>query len=969
MNTDRAGADDSQALRRCLRELAALSTLSAAWSDSDVRQIATGLSGVLCRSLPVAVVYVRLNSEDGTKAVEAASSPQGALPAERVEMFSRILEPLLARTGAESAGAIANPFGGAPLRLIVTPLGLAADCGVVVACSPQPEFPAATDRLMLGVAANQATIVLQQQRSEARIRRSEQELADFFDNATVGLHSAGPDGTILRVNQAELTMLGYSADEYLGHRIAEFHVDGGFIEGIMHRLRAGEKVRNCEAKMRCRDGSIKHVLIDSSVLWEQDRFIHTRSFTRDITEQKRAEETRLRLAAIVESSEDAIIGKDLFGTITSWNRGAEALYGYSAEEVVGKPVSMLIPPEHQDDFPTIMARLRRGERIEHYETVRVCKDGRRVNVALAVSPIRTADGAIQGVSKIARDITPRKRAEDTLRKQSERLRLLWETATVLLTADDRDGMLRTLLGKIGPHLGVDAYFNHVLDDTGEELRLSSCEGVSDEAARHFARIELGEGVNGTSALQRRPVVAAHIQQSDDPNTQALKPLGIRAYACNPLLAGGRLLGTLAFASRDKDQFDDEEVAFIETICHYVTVACERLRLLNELKESGTRKDEFLAMLAHELRNPLAPIRSAVQVLHVKGSTVPDARWSRAVIDRQLQHLTRLVDDLLDISRITRNKLVLRTSSIELAEVITGAVESSRPLIEQCGHELTVSLAPEPVFVEGDAVRLSQVFQNLLNNAAKYTERGGRISLTAERQGDDVVVRVKDTGVGIPREVLPRLFEMFYQADRSLERAQSGLGVGLALARRLVEAHGGRIEARSEGVGHGSEFIVRLPVLAQPVAMVPQVGIQERNVITGLRILVADDNRDSADVFAMFLQMMGNEVQTAYDGLSAVAEAERFRPDAVLLDIGMPGLNGEDACRRIRSTSWGKDAVLIAVTGWDHEENRRRIVDAGFNAHLVKPVDPGTVADLLASHLRAARGARTPKAPAAPGRSA
>jgi CheY-like chemotaxis protein len=224
----------------------------------------------------------------------------------------------------------------------------------------------------------------------------------------------------------------------------------------------------------------------------------------------------------------------------------------------------------------------------------------------------------------------------------------------------------------------------------------------------------------------------------------------------------------------------------------------------------------------------------------------------------------------------------------------------------------------------------------------------------------VVVRVKDTGVGIPPDTLPRLFEMFYQVDRSLERAQSGLGVGLALVRRLVEAHGGRVEARSDGVGKGSEFIVRRPVLAEPPTVVaaPQAGNQERNVVTGLRILVADDNRDSADLFAMFFEMMGNEVHTAYDGVAAVAEAERFRPDAVLLDIGMPRLNGEDVCRRIRSTPWGKDAILIAVTGWDHEENRRRIAEAGFDAHLVKPVDPSAVAELLASRLRAAQGTRS-----------
>jgi PAS domain S-box-containing protein len=962
MDANRPGADDAQALRRCVRELAALSTLSAVWDASDARQIAAGLSGVLCRSLSAALVYVRLTTDDAG-VVEAASAAQGPLAADQIDTLRRALAPALSTRAIDTPGVVPSPFGHGLLRLAVTPLGLAGEYGVVVAGSPHTDFPAATDRLMIGVAANQATIVLQRRQTDARIRHSEQELADFFDNATVGLHWAGPDGTILRANRAELAMFGYSADEYIGHRIAEFHVDGDTIESILSRLGAGETVRACEARMRCRDGSIKHVLIDSSVLWDDGRFVHTRCFTRDISEEKQAEETRLRLAAIVESSEDAIIGKDLQGTIISWNRGAESLYGYTAEEIVGRPVSVLIPPDHQDDFPHIMERLRRGERIEQYETVRICKDGRRLDVALSVSPIRTADGKIQGASKIARDITPRKRAEAAVRRQTERLRLLWEAAAVLLTADDPDAMLRKVHAMIGPHLGVDAYVNYMVDETGAALRLSSCEGVSPDAARAVARLEFGEGVAGTVAAERRPVVATHIQQSDDAKSGPLKAAGFRACVCRPLVVGDRLLGTLTLASRTKDGFDDDEVAFIETICQYVTVACERLRLLNELKDAGLRKDEFLAMLAHELRNPLAPIRSAVKVLHLKGSAVPEARRSRAIIERQVQHLTRLVDDLLDISRITRNTLVLQKSRIELTEVISGAVDSSRPLIEQCGHQLSVTLPSRPVYVDGDAVRLSQVFQNLLNNAAKYTDRGGRICLTVDLPPDTVVVRVRDTGVGVPREMLPRLFEMFYQADRSLERAQSGLGVGLALVRRLVEAHGGRVEARSDGIGKGSEFSVHLPVMMEPAdaLLPPKAGGQES--ASGLRILVADDNRDSADLFAMFLQLMGNDVRTAYDGVAAVEEAERFRPDAVLLDIGMPRLNGEDACRRMRATAWGEKAVLIAVTGWDHEENRRRILDAGFDAHLVKPVDPGDVSELLASLLRGRRELPRPDLPA------
>src|SRR4029079_16043033 len=290
----------------------------------------------------------------------------------------------------------------------------------------------------------------------------------------------------------------------------------------------------------------------------------------------------------------------------------------------------------------------------------------------------------------------------------------------------------------------------------------------------------------------------------------------------------------------------------------------------------------------------------------------------------------------------------------------------RPLIEQYGHELAVSLPSQPVFVDGDAVRLSQVFQNLLNNAAKYTERGGRIWLSVERQQDGVVVRVKDTGVGIPRDTLPRLFEMFYQADRSLERAQSGLGVGLALVRRLVEAHGGRVDGRSEGAGKGSEFIVHLPVVTEPAAALVPPAAGDGRIVSGLRILVADDNRDSADLFAMFLGLMGNDVRTAYDGVAAVEEAERFAPDAVLLDIGMPPLNAEASCRRMRAPPWGKTAVLIAVTGWDHEKTRRRILDAGFDAHLVKPVDPSEIGELLASLLRARREPPHAETPASPG---
>jgi len=318
---------------------------------------------------------------------------------------------------------------------------------------------------------------------------------------------------------------------------------------------------------------------------------------------------------------------------------------------------------------------------------------------------------------------------------------------------------------------------------------------------------------------------------------------------------------------------------------------------------------------------------------------------------------RLVDDLLDVSRITRGKIELRKERVELAAVVASAVETSRPLIEASGHELTVTLPPEPIPLDADLTRLAQVFSNLLNNAARYTEQGGHIWLTAElasggrQPPDEVVVKVRDTGLGIPADMLPKIFEMFTQVDRSLERSQGGLGIGLTLVKRLVEMHGGSVEARSDGPSQGSEFTVRLPVAVASASPQPQPpkGEGEKTADpAGRRILVVDDNKDSADSLSMMLRITGMEVRTAYDGLEAVAAAAAFNPDVVFLDIGLPKLNGYEAARRIREQPWGKDMVLVAVTGWGQEVDRRRSQEAGFNAHMVKPVDPAALQQMLAA---------------------
>jgi PAS domain S-box-containing protein len=374
--------------------------------------------------------------------------------------------------------------------------------------------------------------------------------------------------------------------------------------------------------------------------------------------------------------------------------------------------------------------------------------------------------------------------------------------------------------------------------------------------------------------------------------------------------------------------------------------------VEELGAADRRKDEFLATLAHELRNPLAPLRHALQLLHLADGDPALHEKARGVMERQLAQMVRLIDDLLDVSRITRNKLQLRKERIELASVVQSAMEAIRPLIATSGHELTVALPPEPVHLDADPTRLTQIFTNLLNNAVKYTEPGGRIRLAAERQGSEVMVSVRDTGIGITDEHLPHLFEMFSQAAPALERSTGGLGIGLALVRGLVELHGGSVEAHSAGLGQGSEFIVRLPVAAAPVRAPSQPGALENSPSEARRrILIADDNQDSVEVLSVVLEHFGYEVRTAHDGLQAVQAAAAFRPDVALLDIGMPGLNGYQAARRIREQPGGWDMALVAITGWGQEDDKRRAREAGFDHHLTKPVDPVDLQKLLASIVK------------------
>jgi PAS domain S-box-containing protein len=380
---------------------------------------------------------------------------------------------------------------------------------------------------------------------------------------------------------------------------------------------------------------------------------------------------------------------------------------------------------------------------------------------------------------------------------------------------------------------------------------------------------------------------------------------------------------------------------------------ERESLLDQLRQSDRRKDEFLAVLAHELRNPLAPLKNSIEIVK-RFDAAAGAAEAIATMERQLSHMVRLIDDLLDVSRITHNRLELRRSVCDLRSIVEQALQTVRPLAERKQHRLNVVLPEEPVCLDGDPVRLTQVLINLLDNACKYTEPGGSVRVVAQRVGEEAVIRVEDDGHGIDCEALPTVFDMFTRADSALEREQGGLGLGLALVRRMVELHGGSVTAWSAGRGRGSVFTVRLPVLARGLTIAASGTAAVENATESRRILVVDDNRDATETLAALLELSGHQTATAFDGRAALEIADAFRPDVLLLDIGMPELNGYEVARGVRSLPWGREALLIALTGWGQDEDRRRSQEAGFDAHLVKPVDHGQLMRLLAELPRVER---------------
>jgi PAS domain S-box-containing protein len=777
---------------------------------------------------------------------------------------------------------------------------------------------------------NARSILLARQQAEEALRKQSEWLRIALASIGDGVISTDPEGRVTFMNGVAESLTCWTQAEAMGRPLPDiFHIVNEAtrqpVENpALRALREGTVVGlGNHTILIARDGTERPV--DDSAAPMRDEggsLLGAVLVFRDVTERRRAEEDRALLAAIVESSEDAIVSKTLDGIIRSWNVGAARIFGYTAEEAVGQPITLIVPTEYIDEEHSILERLRRGERVEHFETVRVTKDGRRLDISLTISPLRGSAGRIVGASKVARDITERKRAESTLRESEARYR---RAAAEAAQAAEANAKFRAFFEQGTNFASVLALDGKVVE--ANRLCLDACGFVRDEV--------IGKPFWECGWWNRSATLMETIRSA---TLQAVEGRQVRMETDYFVASGAERVVDLILAPVTGEA---GRILFVAATGTDIT---DRRRMENALLDQDRRKDEFLALLAHELRNPLAPLRNGLQVMRLAARDPSAVAQARGMMERQLGHMVRLIDDLLDVSRIRSNKMELRRSRVLLADVISSAVEAARPLIDANGHTLAVSLPPEPVFLDADLTRLSQVFGNLLTNSAKYTERGGRIWLTAERRGEDVFISVRDNGIGIPAESLRSIFDMFSQVDRSLERSTGGLGIGLALVKGLVEMHGGTVTAESGGQGKGSTFTVKLPAVADrhdPTAAVASDNGQTA-AAPRRRVLVVDDNRDGADSLAMMLVLMNNEVRTANDGVEAMKVAEAFRPQVILMDVAMPKMNGYEAARLLREKPWGQSVTIIALTGWGQDGDKVRSQEAGCDGHLVKPV---SLADL------------------------
>jgi hypothetical protein len=729
-----------------------------------------------------------------------------------------------------------------------------------------------------------------------------------------------PTGHIRTWNIGAELIKGYTAKEIVGSHFSRFYTPEAVARGVPDRalLVAAQEGRFLDEGWRVRkDGTHFWASVTITALRDESgTLIGFAKVTRDLSERKTQDEvlrqSEERFRTLVEGVKDyAIFMLDPHGFVTTWNAGARFIKGYEAHEIIGSHFSRFYPPDSiQSGLPD---RELRGATMEgrfEDEGWRIRKDGSRFWANVVITAMRDSSGALIGFSKITRNLTARRSHEDELKLSEERFRLLVD--------------------------GVTEYAIIMLDNEG----FVSSWNVGAERIKGYRASEiLGKHLS-------------HFYPSEDIQTN--KPwqhLAVAREKGRVTDEGWRVRrdGTLFWANTVVTALQDAEgkpYGFAK-----VTQDLTQRRHAETLADTAQRMHEFIAMLAHELRNPLAPIRNAVTLMGRKGLNDPTLESMRQTIDRQSTQLTRLLDELLDVNRIARGEFAIQRELADFQDVLGRAIEMSRPLIDARGHRLHLDIPKGALPVVGDSLRLVQMVVNVLNNAAKYTPEGGDIWLTVAVRSADVEIRVRDNGRGIQRDMLERVFDLFMQADPQSGGALGGLGVGLALVRRVVELHGGNVQARSAGIGHGSEFVARLPVAIQKLHAVEPPKAVDPGEIRRLRVLIVDDNRDSADTLHQLLESMGQDVVSVYDGGAALAAVESFRPEVVMLDIGMPYMSGYEVAQQISASLGELRPVLMAVTGWGQEADKQRAREIGFDYHFIKPVGEDSLRSVLAETAR------------------
>lgn len=703
------------------------------------------------------------------------------------------------------------------------------------------------------------------------------------------------------------------------------------------------------------------------------------------------------LSAIVDSSDDAIVSKNLRGIVTSWNRGAERLFGYTAEEMVGQPVLRLFPPDRLEEEPKILAQLQRGERVDHFDTQRVTKDGRLIEVSLTISPVRNAEGVIVGASKIARDITARKKWEEAMVSSRQKLEVLNRLGTAIIAEHDMEKLVQAVTdgGREISEAAFGAFFYTVKRPDQEAFMLYTLSGAPREAFEKFgmprntpifAPTFAGEGSVRVGDVRKDP----RYGQMPPHHGMPAGHLPVVSYLAVPVVSmSGEVIGGLFYGHPEPDMFTEESEMFVKALAAQSAVAMDNARLYADLQErleaqqkaqeqarlsaeEATRqsrmKDEFLATLSHELRTPLQSILGWTQLLLSEECDAEEVKQGIEVIDRNANAQTRIIEDLLDMSRILSGKVRLDVQRVELASLIEAAVESVRPAAQSKNIKLQAILDPLAQPVSGDPNRLQQIFWNLLSNAIKFTPAGGKVQILLERVNSHLEVSVTDTGMGISADFLPYVFERFRQADASTTRRHGGLGLGLAIVKNLAELHGGGVRAKSPGKDQGTTFTIVLPVAVLHPDPIPHErrhpdGPDGDTVfaplprLDNLSVLVVDDEEDARNLLAIVLTKAGASVRTAGSVKQALQLWREAVPEVLISDIGMPGEDGHALIRTIRALPEreGRQVPAIALSAYTRTEDRIKAISAGFQMHLSKPADGLELLTMVSSLTAKAAG--------------